>query len=73
MRSIPRYYVKGKGAFTYDVICERSLAMQLLHLSNKEKSPIRESTDAADREVPALDNIIPNSPTLPYDMKHVIQ
>ena len=43
------------------------------NFSNKEKSPIRASCDPADREVPALDNIVPNSATLPYDMKHVIE
>jgi len=47
--------------------------IDFLPTSNTEQAPVRASTDPGDRSVPALDNIVPNSATLPYDMKHVIK
>lgn len=44
-----------------------------LSFSNKEKSPIRQSYDPPNREIAALDNIVPNSPIEPYDIKHIVQ
>jgi len=43
-----------------------------LPLSNREKAPTREITDAPDREDEVLDFIIPSDPNMPYDMKEVI-
>ncbi len=40
--------------------------------NNMEDPPVRATRDKADRQDPALDNVIPAEPNKPYDMKDVI-
>lgn len=44
-----------------------------LPLSNREKPPVRQTTDDPKRSVPALDLIIPSDSNIAYDMKEVIR
>ena len=41
--------------------------------SNREKPPVKPTTDPGNREIPALDTLIPDNPNKPYDMKELIQ
>jgi propionyl-CoA carboxylase beta chain len=41
--------------------------------NNVDDAPRRQADDSADREDPALDTIVPESPNQPYDMQQVIQ
>jgi propionyl-CoA carboxylase beta chain len=43
-----------------------------LPLNNREKPPVRESGDPANREEYSLDTLIPDNPNKPYDMKELI-
>jgi len=43
-----------------------------LPLNNREKPPVRPTTDPADREDSSLDTLIPANPNKPYDMKELI-
>ena len=43
-----------------------------LPLNNREKAPVRPSTDAADRVDMSLDTLAPDNPNKPYDMKELI-
>lgn len=43
-----------------------------LPLSNREKPPVRPSTDPADRSEHSLDTLVPENPNKPYDMKELI-
>jgi propionyl-CoA carboxylase beta subunit len=43
-----------------------------LPLSNREKPPLRPSTDPADRLDLSLDTLVPDNPNLPYDIKELI-
>ncbi len=43
-----------------------------LPLNNRDKPPVRGSTDTADRLEPSLDTLVPENPNLPYDMKELI-
>ena len=63
----------GAAENDVELLLQTRRLMEFLPSNNKEKSPIRASSDPADRLVPALDNIVPNSPTLPYDIKHVVK
>ena len=45
---------------------------EFLPLSNRETSPIKQSTDDPKRSLPVLDNIIPPDPSQSYNMKDVI-
>ena len=47
--------------------------MGFLPASNREQSPLRPSTDPAEREVSSLDSLVPASPNKPYDMKELIE
>ncbi|HYD98525.1 MAG TPA: carboxyl transferase domain-containing protein, partial [Alphaproteobacteria bacterium] len=40
--------------------------------SNREKPPVRPTTDPADRVENALDTLVPSNPNKPYDMKELI-
>ena len=44
-----------------------------LPLSNREKSPTRETADPASRSEQSLDTLVPDNPNLPYDMKELIE
>ncbi|HYD30286.1 MAG TPA: acyl-CoA carboxylase subunit beta [Azospirillaceae bacterium] len=46
--------------------------VDFLPSSNKEKPPVRPSTDPADREDFSLDTLIPDNANKPYDMKELI-
>ena len=43
-----------------------------LPLNNREKAPLRQSGDPADRLDPSLDTLVPDNPNKPYDMKELI-
>ncbi|MEI7444184.1 MAG: acyl-CoA carboxylase subunit beta [Burkholderiales bacterium] len=43
-----------------------------LPLNNREKPPVRRSTDPADRLDPSLDTLVPDNPNKPYDIKELI-
>ncbi|WP_026224899.1 acyl-CoA carboxylase subunit beta [Methyloversatilis thermotolerans] len=43
-----------------------------LPLSNREKPPVRPSSDAGDRLDPSLDTLVPANANQPYDMKELI-
>jgi propionyl-CoA carboxylase beta chain len=47
--------------------------MDFLPSSNREKPPVRLSTDPADRPDASLDTLIPANPNKPYDMKELIE
>jgi propionyl-CoA carboxylase beta chain len=40
--------------------------------NNKERSPVKPTKDPADRSIPMLNNIVPEDPFLPYEMKFVV-
>ena len=46
--------------------------IDFLPSSNREKPPIRESFDEAERDEPSLDTLIPANPNKAYDMKELI-
>src|SRR5690242_19619608 len=43
-----------------------------LPLNNKDKPPVRPSSDSADRLDPSLDTLVPSNPNKPYDIKELI-
>jgi len=47
--------------------------LSYLPSNNTEDPPLHKSDDPADREDPALDELIPAEPTRPYDMKSLIE
>jgi propionyl-CoA carboxylase beta chain len=46
--------------------------LSYLPSNNFEEPPLRATTDPSDREDPALDTLIPEDPSKPYDMKKLI-
>ena len=62
------------GSFSNDVemLVQTRKLMSYLPLSNRDMPPHIESAEPADRPSPALDQIIPDNPNMPYDMKQVI-
>jgi len=46
--------------------------MDFLPANNREKSPVRPTTDPADRMEMSLDTLVPDNPNKPYDMKELI-
>ena len=62
------------GAFAndLDMLMQTRRLLSFLPLSNREAPPELFCTDAADRASPVLDNIIPDNPNMPYDMRTVI-
>ena len=62
------------GSFSNDVemLVQTRKLMSYLPLSNRDMPPHIESAELADRPSPALDQIIPDNPNMPYDMKQVI-
>ncbi|KAL5247900.1 hypothetical protein ACHWQZ_G017161 [Mnemiopsis leidyi] len=63
------------GACENDVhlLLQTRRLLDFLPSNNQEKSPVRPCSDPAEREIPALDNIVPNSPISPYDIKHIVE
>ena len=63
-----------------DLACENDVELLLLTrrlfnylpLSNREKPPVRPTTDPADREELSLDSLVPDNTNQPYDMKELI-
>jgi propionyl-CoA carboxylase beta chain len=47
--------------------------IDFLPANNREKPPVRDCHDPADRIEPSLDSLVPESPNKPYDMKELIQ
>lgn len=47
--------------------------IDFLPANNKEKPPVRPTTDPHDRVEMSLDTLIPDSPNKPYDMKELIE
>jgi propionyl-CoA carboxylase beta chain len=64
----------AEGAFDNDLeaMTQVRRLVDFLPLSNRVKPPVRESYDAADREEPSLDTLVPSNPNKPYDMKELI-
>lgn len=62
------------GAFDNDMeaLAEIRRLFDFLPLSNKEKAPVREVFDRADRLDDSLDTLVPDNPNLPYDMHELI-
>ena len=46
--------------------------INFLPASNREKPPVRPTTDSPDRGEPSLDTLVPDNPNKPYDMKELI-
>jgi propionyl-CoA carboxylase beta chain len=46
--------------------------VDFLPASNREKPPVRPTTDSPDRVEPSLDTLVPANPNKPYDMKELI-
>jgi propionyl-CoA carboxylase beta chain len=69
--------VSGVGHFTAadDAECLRLIRELLGYLpqNNREDPPRRATSDPADRMDSALDTLVPPDPSLPYDVKDVIQ
>jgi propionyl-CoA carboxylase beta chain len=61
-------------AFENDVeaLLQTRRFFDFLPLNNKEKPPVRESWDRADRVEMSLDTLIPDNPNKPYDMHELI-
>ena len=64
----------AEGAFENDLeaLVQVRRLVDFLPGSNREKPPHRESFDAADREEPSLDTLVPSNANKPYDMKELI-
>src|SRR5579864_9647574 len=62
------------GAFENDLeaLTQVRRLVDFLPLSNREKPPVRESFDDANREERSLDSLVPSNPNKPYDMKELI-
>ncbi|VEU37487.1 unnamed protein product [Pseudo-nitzschia multistriata] len=64
------------GKFENDVAAMKGMRrfLDFLPSSNdKATLPIKESTDPPDRLVPEIENLVPDDPNTPYDMKDVIR
>jgi propionyl-CoA carboxylase beta chain len=61
-------------AFENDVetLLEVRRFFNFLPLSNREQSPIRQTSDSPDRKNLSLDNLVPHNPSKGYDMKDLI-
>ena len=55
-----------------DALIRLRAFMNFLPSNNREQSPVRESTDPADRLVPSLDQLVPLDSSIAYDMKEII-
>jgi propionyl-CoA carboxylase beta subunit len=62
------------GAFENDVEGLLTLRrfMDFLPASNREKPPVRPTTDPPDRVEMSLDTLVPDNPNQPYDMKELV-
>ncbi|GAB3121864.1 acyl-CoA carboxylase subunit beta [Novispirillum itersonii] len=55
-----------------DALLEIRRLVDFLPANNKDKPPVRPTSDPADRDDPSLDTLIPANPNMPYDMKELI-
>jgi propionyl-CoA carboxylase beta chain len=55
------------------VLDDARYLVSFLPQNNREPTPWDEPADAIDREAPELDELIPDEPTKPYDIKRVIE
>lgn len=64
----------AEGAFENDLeaLTQVRRLVDFLPSSNREKAPIRESFDEAERMENSLDTLVPANPNKPYDMKELI-
>ena len=64
----------AEGAFDNDLeaLTQVRRLIDFLPLSNREKPPVRESFDDAERPEMSLDTLVPSNPNKPYDMKELI-
>ena len=60
------------AADEHDVLDDVKALLSFLPSNNLEQPPAYKSADDPDRECPALDTLLPDSPNVPYDMKDVI-
>ena len=62
-------------AFENDVeaLLELRRFFDFLPLSNREDPPVLETSDPVDRIEPSLDNLVPENPNKPYDIKELIE
>src|SRR5690349_21767609 len=62
-------------AFENDVeaLLELRRFVDFLPPSNREKPPVRPTSDPAGRDEPSLDTLVPANPNKPYDMKELIE
>jgi len=67
----------GVATFVADdehaVLDDVRFLLSFLPANNLEQPPVGEATDDPERLCPELDDILPDSPNLPYDMKQVIR
>ncbi len=63
----------GSFANDYEALMQMRRLFTYLPLSNREKPPVIETFDDADRIDEAMDRVIPDNPNAPYDMKDVIE
>ncbi len=61
-------------SFENDIVALKQLRrfMSYLPSSNREKAPEMDQGDPSDRDIAALDRIVPIDPSVPYDMKVII-
>ena len=60
------------GDDEHEVLDEVKALLSFLPSNNLERPPAYKSADDPDRECPALDTLLPDSPNVPYDMKDVV-
>ncbi len=62
------------GAFDNDVeaLLQLRRFLHFLPQSNRETAPPRPTADPAERQVPALDTLVPDNPNQPYDMRELV-
>ncbi len=56
----------------YEALMQTRRLMEFLPANNRDKVPLCPSTDPWDRLEPSLNNLIPENPNHPYDMKELI-
>ena len=64
------------GSFANDVVAIRAMRrlLDLVPSSNDASTlPRKDGTDDPDRLIPALEQIVPDDPNTPYDMKHIVK
>ena len=57
---------------TWKLCCCFAEFVDFLPASNREKPPVRPTSDPADRVEMSLDTLVPDNPNQPYDMKELI-